>query len=181
MWETGYLVIQCAWYLLPMGFANIAPVLVRDHAAFLAVPVDRFLGGRGFFGSHKTVRGILAAVLFGFVAFWWQRLVSETAWAAALGFFPYKQMSLWFGFFAGLGAILGDLFRSALKRRSGVRPGGRFLPFDQIDYILGGVVCTIPFFQPTLHILLVTLLVGFVLHAATSGIGYALGMKEDRW
>jgi len=181
MWETGTLVIQCAWYLLPMGFANIAPVLVRDHFPFLAIPVDRVLGGRGIFGSHKTVRGIVFGVLFGATGFAWQQQVSVLPWARELGFFAYRDMSLWFGFSAGLGALLGDLFRSAIKRRVRIRPGGRFVPFDQIDYVVGGILLTLPFFQPSLRVVLGTLLVGFVLHATTSGLAYVLGMKRDRW
>ncbi|MFH1171685.1 MAG: CDP-archaeol synthase [bacterium] len=173
-------VLRCAWYLLPMGFANIAPVLVRHHFSALAIPVDRLLGNRGIFGTHKTVRGILAAVVFGIIGFWWQQLVSATPWAAPLGFFHYPDMAVWFGVLAGFGAIIGDLFRSAVKRRVGIRPGGRFVPFDQLDYVVGGILFTLPLFQPTWSIILGTLGVGFCLHVTVSAIGYALGMKRDQ-
>lgn len=174
--------LRCAWYILPMAFANIAPVLLRNQFRFLAIPVDRFLGRRGVFGSHKTVRGILAAVLFGFIGFSWQQLiVTLEPWARDLGFFSYNDMPLWFGVFAGLGAILGDLVRSAIKRRVHIRPGGRFIPFDQIDYIIGGIMFTLLFFQPSFSVVLGSLVVGFLLHAAASGIGYGLGWKRDRW
>lgn len=173
--------VRCGWYLLPMGFANTAPVLVRKQFRFLATPVDHLAGRRGFFGSHKTVRGLLAAVVFGLVGFWWQQLMSHETWARSLEFFSYQQTSVWFGALAGLGAILGDLFRSALKRRAGIRPGGRFIPFDQTDYVLGGILFTLPFFQPSWTVVLGSLAVGFLLHALTSGIGWGLGMKRDRW
>jgi CDP-2,3-bis-(O-geranylgeranyl)-sn-glycerol synthase len=180
MADTGEFLLRCAWYLLPMGFANIAPVLFRNRFSWLAIPVDRYIGNRGVFGSHKTIRGLLVAVLCGLVGFWWQQLVSALPRVSALGFFSYADMTLWFGVCAGLGAILGDLVRSAVKRRVGIRPGGRFVPFDQIDYVLGGVLLTLPFFQPSLQIVLGVFVAGFLLHVATSIIGYGLGMKRDR-
>lgn len=173
-------VLQCIWYLAPMGIANVAPVLVRRHFSALAVPVDRFLGNRGVFGSHKTVRGILVAPLAGTIAFALQQLLSTVDLFAGLGFFAYPAMTLWFGFFAGLGAIVGDLLRSAVKRRVHIRPGGRFIPFDQVDYLIGGMLFTVPFYQPSLPIVLTTLLVGALIHGASSWLGYLLHLKDDR-
>ncbi len=180
MTQVLHYLAQCVWYLLPMGVANIAPVLMRNRVQFLAIPVDQLVGKRGFFGSHKTVRGIVFAVVFGAIAFWWQQLVSALPWASNLGFFEYPKMSLWFGVLAGFGAIMGDLFRSAFKRRLHIQPGGRFVPWDQLDYLFGGMLLTVPFFQPTFGVALTTLAVGFLLHVAVSRIGYLLGMKRDR-
>lgn len=182
MAETLRFLAVCGWYLLPMGFANIAPVLVRNRLRFLAIPVDNLFGKRGIFGSHKTVRGLLAGVAFGTVGFWWQQLIAqELAWARHFGLFDYPSMSLWFGVLAGAGAILGDLLRSAVKRRVHIRPGGRFLPWDQLDYVTFGIVFTLPFFRPPWGAVLAILAVGFFLHIAFSGLGHALGMKKDRF
>lgn len=181
MSEDVLFFVRCVWYLLPMGCANLAPVVFRNQFRPLAIPVDRFFGRRGFFGSHKTLRGLIVAVLFGTVVFWLQQELVVVPWLAALGFFDYREMSIWFGTLAGLGAILGDLFRSAIKRRVGIRPGGRFLPFDQLDYVSGGMVFSLALFRPTWAIVFGVLFVGFFLHAGSSGLAYALGMKRDRW
>lgn len=171
---------RCGWYLLPMGMANVAPVLFRNRFRFLAIPVDRLVGGHGVFGSHKTLRGLLVAILVGSITFWWQQLVSQLPWAQQLGWFDYQSMTLWFGVLAGLGAIVGDLLRSAVKRRLGIRPGGRFVPWDQLDYLTGGILATLPLFQPHWAVIVGTLMIGFILHVIVGRIGFWLGMKQDR-
>lgn len=171
---------QCIWYMLPMGFANMAPVFMRNTLGFLAIPVDSLLGNRGIFGSHKTVRGLVVAVPFGLVAFIVQQGLSIHPWFGALGFFDYHAMSLWFGIFAGFGAIIGDLLRSAVKRRMHIRPGGKFVPFDQLDYLIGGIVFTSFWYLPTFVVVAVTLLAGGLLHGMTSWVAYVIGLKQDR-
>lgn len=177
--STLTFIMQSVWYLAPMGIANMAPVFMRNTLKPLGVPVDKYLGNKQIFGSHKTVRGILVAIPFGFVAFAIEQLLARHL-DASIGFFDYRTMTLWFGILAGLGAILGDLFRSAIKRRSHIRPGGRFVPLDQLDYVIGGMLFTAFLFRPTLSIILVTLIIGGLLHALTSWIAYLLGLKHDR-
>lgn len=180
MTSALHFLAQCIWYLLPMGFANMAPVFMRNTLGFLAIPVDNFTGRRGIFGSHKTLRGVVVAIPFGLVAFIVQQGLSIHPWFAALGFFQYSSMSLWFGLLAGFGAIMGDIVRSAIKRRMRVRPGGKFVPFDQLDYLVGGMLFTSFLFRPSLTIIVVTLIAGGLLHALTSWIAYLLGLKKDK-
>ncbi len=170
---------RCAWYLVPMGAANLAPFLVRRVFPRLAVPIDVLVKRPGLFGPHKTLRGILIAPIAGTAVFALQKFLSVGDTIAGLGFFSYSDMTLWFGFVAGCGAIMGDVFRAAVKRRLGIRPGGRFFPFDQMDYVLGGMFLTLGFYQPTWQIVLGTLMVGILVHSAINLAGYALGMKED--
>lgn len=162
-----------------MGAANLAPFFVRNLFSRLGIPVDVFLQHPGIFGPHKTVRGILIAPIAGTIVFLFQQLLSTNTAIADFGFFDYRSTTLWFGFFAGLGAIFGDLFRAGIKRKMGIRPGGRFFPFDQIDFLLGGMLGTLFVFQPTWFIALGVLAVGLVLHIGVNALGYALRMKEE--
>ncbi len=180
MSEAMEFLLGCLWYLAPMGVANTAPVLMRGSFRALAVPVDRFLGRRGIFGAHKTVRGLFFALPFGGAAFLLERALAAATGSPAASFFDYQMMTPWFGVLAGAGAITGDLVRSAIKRRVGIRPGGRFVPFDQIDYLIGGMVFTAPLFRPSWGIVLGVLVVGGLLHAFCSGFAYVLGLKKDR-
>ncbi len=169
---------QCVWYLLPMGMGNLAPFFARGHLQRLAVPLDSLVRRPGLFGTHKTVRGIVAALVVGTLAFLVQKVLSVYPPINQLDLFSYWEMTWWFGVLAGLGAILGDLARSWLKRRAGIRPGERFFPFDQVDYVLGGMLFTVTFYQPSAGVFLVTVTLGILLHVIFNFIGHALGWKE---
>lgn len=170
---------RCAWYLAPMGAANIAPFLVRRVFPRLAVPIDVFVKRPGLFGPHKTLRGILIAPIAGTTVFACQKYLGNDSAIASLGFFPYATETLWFGFFAGFGAIIGDLLRAAVKRRLGIRPGGRFVPFDQMDYLFGGMFFTLGFYQPTWQVVLGTLCTGIFLHILINLVGHQLRLREE--
>jgi len=104
--------------LLLIWIANGAPVLA--HALFgtrFAYPVDggaRFLDGRPFFGTAKTVRGVIAAVLL------------TTLAAVGLGLSPAL------GALVGSAAVAGDLLTSFIKRRMGLPPSSRARGLDQV-------------------------------------------------
>jgi CDP-archaeol synthase len=104
--------------LLLIWIANGAPVLA--HALFgtrFAYPVDggaRFLDGRPFFGTAKTVRGVIAAILL------------TTLAAVGLGLSPAL------GALVGSAAVAGDLLTSFIKRRMGLPPSSRARGLDQV-------------------------------------------------
>lgn len=104
--------------LLLIWIANGAPVLA--HALFrtrFAHPLDggaRFLDGRPVFGTAKTLRGVIAAVLL------------TTLAALGLGLSPGL------GALVGSAAVAGDLLTSFIKRRMGLPPSSRVLGLDQI-------------------------------------------------
>jgi CDP-archaeol synthase len=104
--------------LLLIWIANGAPVLA--HALFgvrFAHPVDggaRFLDGRPFFGTAKTVRGVAAAI------------VLTTLAALCLGFSPGL------GALVGSAAVAGDLLTSFIKRRMGFPTSSRARGLDQV-------------------------------------------------
>ncbi|RMG29145.1 MAG: CDP-archaeol synthase [Gammaproteobacteria bacterium] len=104
--------------LLLAVVVNGAPVLARLLCGGrLARPLDLGLhlpDGHRLFGDSKTWRGLLAALLAGLSA------------APLLGIDPAT------GVLFGLGAMLGDLASSFLKRRLGLPPSTQVLGLDQI-------------------------------------------------
>ncbi len=119
--------------LLALGVvvaANAAPLIATSALGQrFTLPVDlgcRFADGERLFGPAKTVRGILAAVLFGGLA------------ALALGIPPAL------GALAGLAAMCGDLVSSFVKRRLGMASSSRFLGVDQIPEALFPVLVLAP-------------------------------------
>lgn len=105
---------------------------------------------------------------------------------------PYPMVFL-FGFVAGFVALIGDAFESFLKRRRGKERGAPWIPFDQLDFVVFGLLGMLAA-APLLArgwllealfgdwIILVTLLVGTpVLHLLVNRIGYWLKLKEVPW
>jgi CDP-2,3-bis-(O-geranylgeranyl)-sn-glycerol synthase len=104
--------------LLMLVAANGVPVLIEMlFRERLAWPVDGgrlFVDGRRLFGAHKTVRGILGAV------------VASTLIA------PVAGLDHLHGALFGLLAMVGDLVSSFIKRRADFAPGSKRLLLDQL-------------------------------------------------
>ena len=142
-----WLAILTVFYLvLPAYFANMAPVIFGKLGWFksLAVPIDqgKKIGGDYIFGSGKTWRGIVSAVILGMI------IAAIQAWLYHYDIFRnisllnYPDKFIIFGASAGLGAILGDLLKSFLKRRVGIKSGKSWPVFDQVDFIFGFFIFT---------------------------------------
>ncbi len=115
------------WFLLfflPAYVANMAPVFVR-HTKFLAYPLDGGLklGGERLLGANKTVRGLLFGTFMGGIT------------GAVLQLFALP-ITWKIGLLVGFAALLGDAVKSFFKRRIGIRPGGTWIPFDQLDFLI---------------------------------------------
>ena len=84
-----------------------------------------------------------------------------------------------FGLLSSAGALTGDALRSFFKRQRGMAPGKSWFPFDQIDYVLGGVVFTACYIQLTLWQYVLLFIVWFLLHPLATLIGYLLKLKDS--
>ncbi len=108
--------------LLLLLIANGAPILCsKFFGNRFSLPVDfgvRLKDGFPLFGSSKTFRGLISAVLV------------VTAFAVLLGF-EWQT-----GLLIGVWAMLGDLFSSFVKRRLGMTPSSMALGLDQIPEAL---------------------------------------------
>ncbi|MDP3964060.1 MAG: CDP-archaeol synthase [bacterium] len=175
--------LQCGWLLLPMGVANMSPVIFSSRLDVLARPIDagRYFLGQRLFGDHKTWRGFVVGTLAGGLTFILQQVVYEIPSFEYLSLFDYRSIPSHYGFVVGFGVLFGDLVRAFFKRRLGRPPGSAWVPFDQIDYVIGGLAFSFLYF--TLHwtVTLTTILLAFLLHIVASHIGFYLKIKESRW
>jgi CDP-2,3-bis-(O-geranylgeranyl)-sn-glycerol synthase len=173
------------WFFLPAGIANVMPIFAA-HVSRLKpfdAPMDfgKSFRGKRIFGAHKTWRGMVAGIIFGTITLALQQVVLAHAgwlrdWTHQVN---YAQLStLVVGPLFAIGALGGDAIESFFKRQRGIAPGHGWFPFDQIDYIVGGALATMPFVK--LSVLEYALLVGIwlVVHVVASIIGYCMGIKE---
>ncbi|KKU80060.1 MAG: hypothetical protein UY05_C0015G0003 [Candidatus Peregrinibacteria bacterium GW2011_GWA2_47_7] len=175
-------ILQALYFMMPAYLANMAPVLFK-WIPWGNKPLDGGARwhGKPLFGSHKTLRGLIAGICGGVAAIWLQRALN----LIDLELIKYSALSpallTLIGMCFGAGALLGDLIKSFFKRRLGIKDGGQWIPFDQLDFVFGALLAVSPFFIPPTPHLLVILIATPFLHFATNVIAYVLGLKKDWW
>ncbi len=129
--DIALLIVEALKFIFPAYCANATPVLAGG-----GTKMDfgrNFVDGKRIFGNNKTFRGFF----FG----WGVGFAVGLMEGFAFGFQNYPVL---FALLIPLGALLGDLTGAFIKRRIGIRPGG-FLPIvDQIDFVVGAVVFSLP-------------------------------------
>jgi CDP-2,3-bis-(O-geranylgeranyl)-sn-glycerol synthase len=86
--------------------------------------------------------------------------------------------SQWVGKLFGLGALGGDAVESFFKRRVGIPSGHAWVPWDQLDYVIGAILATLPFVRLSVIHYFIILLMWFLFHLLASFVGFKLGLKE---
>jgi CDP-2,3-bis-(O-geranylgeranyl)-sn-glycerol synthase len=173
------------WFLLPAGLANMAPIFAARLIGLRRwdAPIDggRLVRGEPVLGPHKTWRGLLAGMVVSTGALALQQLaVTQWGWAAGIvaGVSYANLPTLVLGPLLGFGALGGDAVASYFKRRAGKLPGQSWVPLDQLDYVIGAILVTLPFLVLPSVLYIYMLGLWFGLHLAASYIGFRLGLKE---
>ncbi len=177
-------IIASLYFFLPGGLANCAPVLTRKFRclAFLGKPVDggKMWKGKPLFGKNKTWRGLIMGAVFGVVVGLIQYAVQDSvSW---LQLFEYSLVDgVVIGFLLGLGALLGDLGESFVKRRLNRAPGAPFVPFDQIDLVVGGLILVSIYIILPWQVWVSLLIIMVPVHFLFNLLGYGLKLQKEWW
>jgi CDP-2,3-bis-(O-geranylgeranyl)-sn-glycerol synthase len=178
-------IVFALFFFLPVGIANGTPVFVAKFPILknLNYPLDfgKNFRGKRILGDHKTIRGLVFGVLMGIVTlFIEQQIYSQSGYLKRISPIDYKNVNvLLFGTLCGLGAIIGDSVKSFFKRRVGVLPGKAWVPFDQIDYIFGGILFTLPYIQLDFIYYPIIFVCYLIIHPVTTVIGYLIKVKDS--
>jgi hypothetical protein len=163
--EFSFDFIDAARILALLFVANGAPIILdKVLGSRLGLPVDGGLimpDGRPVFGPSKTLRGVAGALVF------------SAAVAPTLGF------SARTGLLAGIGAMLGDLFSSFIKRRLGIRSSGMALGLDQIPESLIPLLLLRRDWELGVTAVLVLVLAFVVLELALSQLLFRLHIRRE--
>lgn len=207
-------ILQALWLFLPAYVANMSPVFTAKLLPWWKAPIDGgrvHKDGRRVLGDGKTWRGLvgggvtggLTAVAMGagaagVFAGWdfgmrgyCDRPIGDLSACDAISI-PWYSVFL-FGFTVGFAALVGDAVESYFKRRRGKERGAPWFPFDQLDFVVFGLLGFLlgaPFLASDFAIvaltdhwlILTTILVGTpALHLLVNRIGYWLRLKEVPW
>jgi CDP-2,3-bis-(O-geranylgeranyl)-sn-glycerol synthase len=162
-------VLQLIYLMLPVYAANMAPPFVRYWPGRVRPISERWLG------SHKTWLGYAFAIVAATLV---AALQSRLAWSGALvDDAPWALL----GPACGLGAMLGDSAKSFVKRRLGIAPGQRWVPADQLDFVIGGLIALAFWVELTLWDVAIVCALTFVGALLVNRLAYAIGLKDVPW
>ncbi|MBN2250660.1 MAG: CDP-2,3-bis-(O-geranylgeranyl)-sn-glycerol synthase [Candidatus Altiarchaeota archaeon] len=138
--STLAVIIGALWFILPAYAANSAPVDVSQIKSLkkYGKPIDGGLTWRGarILGDGKTWRGFFAGIIAGTLTGMLQSYLQPSLQES----YPYlPDMSLQLAFMLSLGALVGDMAASFVKRRSGLRSGEPAMLLDQLDFVFGAL------------------------------------------
>jgi len=178
-------VLEVLWFFLPAGLGNLAPILARKVPGLekFSYPLDgyRKFRGKRVFGDHKTVRGLIAGVITGIVTVYLQTILyNNFQFFRDISYFDYNTINpVWLGFLSAFGALAGDAVKSFFKRQMNIPAGKSWVPADQVDYILGGILFTSLYVRLSLEDYIILIAVWFFMHPLFTIIGWLLRLKDD--
>jgi len=161
------LIIEALKFIFPAYCANAIPVITGG-----GYPIDfgkKFFDGKPILGKNKTFKGFFSGLIIGTAV----GFVEST-------FFGYHVL---FGLLLSLGALFGDLTGAFVKRRLGLAPGDLLPVIDQVDFIVGSILFSLPISPPTVswELVIAVLIVTPPMHLLTNFAAYKLGLKNNPW
>lgn len=175
-------VATAIWAMLPAYIPNNVAVLLGGGP-----PIDagRTWRGTRLLGDGKTWRGTTAGALAGVILAFTLNAArpdgSRLLGIVLPSFSPTAIVTL------PLGAMLGDIVASFLKRRIGHERGAPVPGLDQLDFVVGALIVTAlaapgwfgRTFTPV--VIATVIVITPILHLSTNAVGYVLGLKNEPW
>lgn len=166
-------IFHALYYIFPAYCANAAPVIFGGGR-----PIDlgrKFIDGKPIFGQNKTYRGFISGLLVGTIVGYVQGLISPL--------FNLPGGGIIRGFTLSIGALIGDLIGSFIKRRLGLKPGASLPVIDQTSFVVFALLLSLAIepeaISPLGAILIVVLTAP--IHVLVNVIAYLLRLKESPW
>jgi CDP-2,3-bis-(O-geranylgeranyl)-sn-glycerol synthase len=158
------------YLMLPLYAANMAPPLGRFWPGPARPISERWLG------SHKTWRGVALAVTAA------TAVAGVQAWCAWPGSLVRPEVP-WqiLGPVCGLSAMAGDSVKSFFKRRLGIRPGSPWVPADQLDFAVAGLLALSHWVDLRWSDIALLLALTLAASLAVNRLAHAVGLKDTPW
>ncbi len=166
--DVALLIVEALKFIFPAYCANATPVLAGG-----GTKMDfgrNFVDGKRIFGNNKTFRGFFFGWGVGFAV----GLMEGFA-------FGFQNYPILFALLIPLGALLGDLTGAFIKRRIGIKPGGLLPIVDQIDFVVGAVVFSLPLALIGWDEAATVLLITPPIHLFTNFLAYKMKLKKNPW
>lgn len=174
---TIYNFVEAIWFVIPIYAANAFATLSRGKK-----PIDggkKFIDGQPLFGPGKTWEGLILGCTIGILIATLEMIAYPyLPWNLSNTHLQIVPMTPVLGFFLGLGAIVGDLAGSFVKRRMKI-PRGKPAPLlDQEDFLIGAFAFTFLITPLKIEWFVILLILTPVLHLIANAIAYLLRIKN---
>jgi len=160
---------QVAYLMLPVYAANMAAPFARLMPGTPRPVCERWLG------SHKTWRGYALALVAATATV---GLQAGIRWRGDLIDYGHP-LSL--GLICGAAAMAGDSAKSFVKRRLGIAPGRPWIPADQLDYVVAGLLALSTRYTFQAWEVAVILAASFVGALLANRLAARWGIKQTPW
>lgn len=162
-------------------FLFVVPLYIANSSAMLLggkTPLDfgaRLFDKKEIFGKGKTWKGSVFGCLAGTIS----------AFAISLVFLEQTNALVknyvLLGFLLSLGAIVGDLAGSFVKRRFGIERGKPVFLLDQLDFIVGGLLFGALIFLPRVEQIALIIILTVIAHRLANYIAFKIKIKKVPW
>ena len=166
--EITQLIVEALKFIFPAYCANATPVLAGGGTRMDFG--QNFFDGKRIFGNNKTFRGFFFGWGVGFAVGLVEGLV-----------FGFSNYPVLFSLLIPVGALLGDLTGAFIKRRLSIKPGGLLPIVDQIDFVVGAIVISIPLAIIGWEVAVTVLLITPPIHLFTNFLAYKMKLKRNPW
>lgn len=162
-------------------FFTAFPLYMANASAMIfggKTPIDsnkNWRDGRPIFGKGKTWKGTGMGVLIGtFVGFLLEYFFPALAFQVSNEYVAYA-------FLLSVGAIVGDMVGSFVKRRMNISRGQPAHVLDQLDFVVGGVLFSIAISKPQWTGLILLIMITPFMHLAFNRLAFMLKIKNVPW
>ena len=169
------LILAALYFFLPAYGANMAPVF------FKKIPILEQAIHKDLFGKNKTWRGLVLGVIFGTLIFYIQQTIYAKGLLLFLALIDYSGHSLFLGLTLAMGALLGDIIESYFKRINNIKPGKAWIPYDQLDFVIGALLLSSLLYTPSIEAIVVIVIASPLLHIIVNHIGYYFGIRKAKF
>ncbi len=168
------MIIYSIHFFMPGYLANMFAFLLGGGK-----PLDlykTFIDGRRIFGDGVTIRGTLSGIILGAIyGFMFYYLIPN----------PFLPLDLYsqaiISILIALGAILGGMLGSFIKRRLGLRRGAPFPILDQLNFVLGGIILCSLYIKIDKMVILTLIIITPAFHILSNVVAYLLKIKREAW
>ncbi|AEH25463.1 CDP-2,3-bis-(O-geranylgeranyl)-sn-glycerol synthase [Pyrococcus yayanosii] len=166
------MILDALWYILPAYLANSSPVIFGGGA-----PIDfgrNFVDGRRIFGDGKTWRGFFGGLTAG-------TLIGIIQYFLRPYYYGSLKLAIKLSFLLALGALVGDLIGSFIKRRLNMPRGYPAVGLDQWGFLITALIFAYPVKTIPTGQVLFLLAITPVIHWAANVFAYKMGWKDVPW
>jgi len=168
---------KAVWFILPAYVANSIAIDVSG-IPFLkkySTPVDFGLRWKGtrLLGDGKTWRGVICGVAGGITCGLLQMAYQNNT--------DLPGMTLTLAFLLGLGALVGDMTASFIKRRFSFERGASIPLVDQLDYIFGAFFFAGLAVPINVEYFVIVAVITVPAHLIANFVAYKIKLKDVPW